>query len=130
MKQRTTISEIAAQLGVSPSTVSRALHNSPTISAQRKAEVWKLAESLGLRIEKPSGNQARHCSGIIACVVPSISHPFFVDIIENLKVFAPSGDMIFCFAVPTPRQPSSTLSWKISSKSAWMVLCSSLPVLT
>lgn len=85
MKQRTTISEIAAQLGVSPSTVSRALHNSPTISAQRKAEVWKLAESLGLRIEKPSGNQARHCSGIIACVVPSISHPFFVDIIEKLE---------------------------------------------
>jgi len=85
MKQRTTISEMAAQLGVSPSTVSRALHNSPTISAQRKAEVWKLAESLGLKVVRPAKSEATHCSGIIACVVPSISHPFFVDIIEKLE---------------------------------------------
>ena len=44
---RPTITTVATQAGVSISTVSRALHNNPLVSAKTRAEIHKIAASIG-----------------------------------------------------------------------------------
>lgn len=85
MSSRATIADIAKELGISPSTVSRALRDHPAISKTRKLEVRAAARAMGF--EPPASSFARTPArgSLIGCVVPSISHPFFADIIEKLE---------------------------------------------
>jgi LacI family transcriptional regulator len=85
MNSRVTIADIAKELGISPSTVSRALRDNPAISKSRRIEVRAAAETLGFDLPAGAPAQKAQREWLIGCVVPSISHPFFADIIERLE---------------------------------------------
>jgi LacI family transcriptional regulator len=89
MSQRPTIADIARGLGVSPSTVSRALRDHPGISDARKQEVRAAAEAAGLDLRAgPPESRA----GLVGCVVPGISHPFFAQVVEMLELVCAQSD--------------------------------------
>lgn len=84
-KSRTTITEIAQQLGVSPSTVSRSLNNNPAISKKTKREVVKLAKKLNYQPNLLALNLLKKKTNTIGVIVPEITSYFFSSIISGIQ---------------------------------------------
>jgi LacI family transcriptional regulator len=72
-----TIKDIARELGISKSTVSRALHNSTDINADTKKRVIETAERLNYVPNPMAVSLLKSRSYSIGVIVPDISNPFF-----------------------------------------------------
>jgi len=59
MQRRPTSFDIAALAGVSQPTVSRALNNSPSVSAETRARVLAAAEQLNYKVDKNASGLRR-----------------------------------------------------------------------
>ena len=83
-----TITDIAKKLGISPSTVSRALSNHPDIKDETKKLVKKIAEESNY-IPNPIAQslKSRHTS-VIGVIVPEIKHDFFSSAISGIEEIA------------------------------------------
>ncbi|MFC5410817.1 LacI family DNA-binding transcriptional regulator [Larkinella bovis] len=88
MKDVITIKEIARQLNVSPSTVSRALQNHPRISAQTRDAVHALADQLKYSPSTIARNLQRGRTGVIGMVLPEIRENFFSEVINGVEELA------------------------------------------
>ena len=75
MKRTTRLNEIATSLGVSASTVSRALRRPEMVREQTRLEIIKAAEMAGYEAPMPSPLRTR--TGTIGLVVPDLENPFF-----------------------------------------------------
>ncbi len=73
-KARYTIRDIAAMAGVSRSTVSLALNDSPKINSATKAHIMELIERVGYRPNQTARNLVRQSSGIVCVILPKIEH--------------------------------------------------------
>lgn len=83
-----TIKDIAKQLGISPSTVSRALKDHPDISAHTKNKVKTLAKELKYRPNAVALSLQSNKSNIIGIIVPQIVHHFFSSVISGIEKYA------------------------------------------
>lgn len=83
-----TIKDIARELGVSPSTVSRSLKDHPDISPATKKQVKELVEKLKYRPNAVALSLRSRKSNIIAVVVPEIVHHFFSSVISGIEEVA------------------------------------------
>lgn len=72
-----TLDDIAQLAGVSKSTVSRALNNSPLISQETKERIQAIAQEYHFRINVPARNLRLQQSRIVAFVVPTYYPEFF-----------------------------------------------------
>ena len=79
-----TIKDIAQEVGVSPSTVSRALSDSPLISTTTKERVRAVAERLGYEPNELARALVKGSSGAVGLIVPDITNPFFADIARGV----------------------------------------------
>ena len=80
-----TLKDLAQKLGLSISTVSRALQNNPIINDKTRKRVNKLAKDLGYYpdvLAKSLKNQKTFTIGVI---VPEISHFFFSSVIDGIE---------------------------------------------
>lgn len=84
-KSRTTITEIANQLGISPSTVSRSLNNHPAISIKTKKAVLKLAKKLNYQPNLLALNLLKKRTNTIGVIVPEITSYFFSSVINGIQ---------------------------------------------
>ncbi|MCK4921638.1 MAG: LacI family DNA-binding transcriptional regulator [Bacteroidales bacterium] len=84
-KARTTITDIANKLGVSPSTVSRALNNHPAISDKTRKAVVKLAQKLNYQPNLLALNLLKKKTNTIGVIVPEITSHFFSSIINGIQ---------------------------------------------
>ncbi|MDP4207073.1 MAG: LacI family DNA-binding transcriptional regulator [Bacteroidota bacterium] len=73
---RITIKQLAERLNLSPSTVSRALHNHPSIGKKTCDEVQKLANSLGYFPNSLASNLRRNKTNLIGVLIPRIDRTF------------------------------------------------------
>lgn len=80
-----TIKDIARQLGVSASTVSRALRNEKNISPDTKASIIELANSLGYKPNTNAINLRQQKTHIIGIIVPEMVTSFFITIINEIQ---------------------------------------------
>lgn len=80
-----TIKDIAKQLGVSPSTVSRALKDHPDISASTKKAINDLAKKLNYSPDPIALSLKSRKSNIIGVIVPEIVHYFFSTVIHGIE---------------------------------------------
>lgn len=80
-----TLSEVAAQAGVSPATASRALTGKPRVSRETVARVRAVAESLGYRANPAARTLREGSSGLIGMVVPVIGIPFFAQLVDAIE---------------------------------------------
>ncbi len=84
-KSRTTITEIARELNISPSTVSRALNNHPAISAKTREAVIELAKKRNYLPNLLALNLLKKRTNTIGVIVPEITSYFFSSIISGIQ---------------------------------------------
>lgn len=85
---RATIKDIAEQLGISASTVSRALKNHPDISEKTKEQVTNLAKELKYRPNPIALNLRKSENKTIGIIIPQIVHYFFSSVISGIEDYA------------------------------------------
>ncbi len=84
-KGRVTITDIARELNISPSTVSRALNDNPAIKKETKERVRTLAEKLGYQPNFLALSLLQKKSYTIGVIVPEITSHFFSAIITGIQ---------------------------------------------
>jgi len=84
-KKLPTIKEIAKQLNISVSTVSRALHDHPSIGLRTKMRVQQLAEELGYEPNQAAISFKQRKSFTIGVVLPNLKEEFFSNAISGIE---------------------------------------------
>lgn len=80
-----TIKDIARELGISPSTVSRALKDHPDISTETKKVVHALAEKLNYQPNIVALNLRQKKTNTIGVIIPELVHFFFSTVISGIE---------------------------------------------
>lgn len=84
-KRHITIHDIARELGISASTVSRALNNNPRISAATRDKVQKMAASWGYLPNVMASSLRKGKGNTVGVIVPNINRSFFSNIIGGIE---------------------------------------------
>jgi LacI family repressor for deo operon, udp, cdd, tsx, nupC, and nupG len=84
----TTIKEIAAKLNVSVSTVSRALHNHPSIGISTQQKIQKLAEELNYEPNQNAIFFQKGKTSTIGLILPELSEAFFSSAVSAIEELA------------------------------------------
>jgi len=82
------INDIAKALGISPSTVSRALKDHPDISTETKKLVQQYAAEVNYRPNALALSLKKQRSNTLGLVIPEIVHHFFSSIISGIEELA------------------------------------------
>lgn len=80
-----TIKDIARTLGISPSTVSRALKDHPDISPETKQLVQEFAQKVNYRPNALALGLRKSKTNTIGVVIPEIVHHFFSSVISGIE---------------------------------------------
>ncbi len=80
-----TIKDIARRLEISSSTVSRALHDHPDISADTKQKVMSLAQELDYHPNSIAQSLKSMRTNTIGVIVPEIKHDFFAFVLDGIE---------------------------------------------
>ncbi|HEX8061080.1 MAG TPA: LacI family DNA-binding transcriptional regulator [Cyclobacteriaceae bacterium] len=80
-----TIKDIARELGISPSTVSRALKDHPDISAETKKAVNELADKLNYQPNIVALSLRQKKTNTIGVIIPEIVNTFFSTVISGIE---------------------------------------------
>ncbi len=108
---------MAKQLNVSPSTISRALMNHPSIGKKTTSEVQKLAKKLGYYPNTVASNLRRNKTNIIGVIIPRIDRYFQSSAISGIEeVASKAGYFVNIF--------QSNNSYEREKENARMVLAS------
>jgi LacI family transcriptional regulator len=83
-----TIKDLARELGVSPSTISRALSDHPDISPATKRRVAEAAEKHHYHPNQIAQSLQKKRSSTIGVIVPEIRHNFFSTVISGIEEVA------------------------------------------
>ncbi len=86
--QNVTIKTIAKELGISVSTVSRALQNNTRIGEKTRKEVKKMAEKLQYVPNPIALNLQRSRTNTLGLVVPTLSEEFFSHVVSGVEKVA------------------------------------------
>jgi LacI family transcriptional regulator len=87
-KRRTTIHDIAKNLDITASTVSRALHDHPRISKATKKAVLKAAEKLHYQPNHIAAALRNGKSKVIGIIVPTADRSFFSSVVRGIEEIA------------------------------------------
>lgn len=91
-KRRVTITDIAQELGITPSTVSRALAGSSRVRSDTRQRVLKTATAMGYQPNVLASSLRSGNSLTIGMVVPRINRNFFSHVISGVEaVLNPAG---------------------------------------
>ncbi len=83
-----TIKDIARELGVSPSTVSRALKDHPDISEETRRQVKELAGRMKYKPNAIALSLKNRKSNVVGVIIPQIVHYFFSSVISGIEEVA------------------------------------------
>jgi LacI family transcriptional regulator len=88
MKRKITLKQIARELDVSISTVSKALRNSPEISEDTKQKVQAFAKLYNYRPNNIALSLKNRKTNTIGIIIPEIVHHFFSKVIRGVELVA------------------------------------------
>jgi LacI family transcriptional regulator len=87
-----TISDIAKELGVTPSTVSRALSNSPRVNEKTRKKIQSAAQKMGYHQNVMAASLRKGTSGSIGMILPRINRHFFSNVVSGVeRIVNPAG---------------------------------------
>ncbi len=91
MKEKATSFDIAHMAGVSQSTVSRALSNSPLVNKETRERIQRIARELNYKVDKNASNLRKQKSSTIALLLfedptsdDSMINPFFLSMLGSI----------------------------------------------
>ncbi|WP_408007000.1 LacI family DNA-binding transcriptional regulator [Pseudalkalibacillus sp. A8] len=93
-----TIADVANHAGLSRATVSRVINNRPYVSEEKKKLVRNAMDELGYYPNSSAQRLRNQKTNIIAVLVPRLTNPFFINIIEGIeKIATESGlQLLIC----------------------------------
>lgn len=86
--KRISIYDLASELGLSISTISRALNNASDVSETTKAQVWELANRLGYQVNNMAAALRSGRSNMLGVIVPHINGAFFPAVVHGIERLA------------------------------------------
>lgn len=87
-QRRTSLKEMAEQLGVSIATVSRALRNSHEVGEEMRIRIQQLAKQLNYRPNPFAQNLRRNKPKVIGVLVPDLATHYYAAVLEGIEDFA------------------------------------------
>lgn len=98
MKAHITIKDLARELNISPSTISRALKDHPDISPETKRVVKALAEKLNYRPNLIAQGLRKSKTNTIGVIIPEFIHFFFSTIVSGIEdvAYSKGYNVILC----------------------------------
>ena len=98
MKHTVTLKDLARELNISTSTVSRALKDNPEISTSTRARVQKLAKELNYEPNALALSLRHSKTNTIGVILPKLVHFFFSTVISGIEDIAYSNgyNIIIC----------------------------------
>ncbi len=113
-----TIKDIARELNVSSSTVSRALKDYPGISDETKRKVKELAEKLNYRPNAVALSLRKSKSFTIGVIIPEVVHFFFSTVISGIEEIAykKGYNVILCQTNEKLEREKSSLETMLSNQ--------------
>lgn len=97
-KRKVSITEVAKQFSVSPSTVSRALNNQPGVGEDLRAQIIAYSQGIGYMPNTATKNISTGKLNIIAMIVGDIRNPFYADLVFAVqKKLAEHGYLLSVF---------------------------------
>ena len=84
-QRRTSLKDIAQQLGVSIATVSRALHGSPEIGQEMQQKVQALAKELNYRPNPFAQSLRKEAPRVIGVVVPNLVTHYYAAVLDGIE---------------------------------------------
>lgn len=98
MARKYTITDVAADLGVSCSTVSRALSNSQGVSEKVRKRIIEYAKEIGYEPNSKSHQKEEEGNRVIALIIGDIRNPFYAELAFYIqKSFNENGYMVMLF---------------------------------
>lgn len=85
MSNNVTLKQIAAELGISAMTVSRALNNHENVDEKTRERVLKKARSMGYTPNHIAKSLVSKRTYTIGVVIPEISHTFFAQVVSGIE---------------------------------------------
>jgi LacI family transcriptional regulator len=82
--RKTTIKDVALRAGVNPSTVSRALNDSPEISDELKQKIKTIADQIGYKTNLMAKNLRLRRSSVIALIIPEMVAYFIPSVLQGI----------------------------------------------
>lgn len=86
MSRRPTIIDVAREAGVSKSTVSLVLQNSPTVRDATRTQVRKAMARIGYVYNRAAANMRMSNAGLIGVVINDLRNPFFTEFATSLQM--------------------------------------------
>lgn len=80
-----TLKDVAAETGLTVSTVSRVLNNRGYISEEARAKVYEAMKKLNYQPNEVARSLSKQKSNTIGVIVPHIEHPYFAKLISRLE---------------------------------------------
>ncbi|MFW6120626.1 MAG: LacI family DNA-binding transcriptional regulator [Petrotogales bacterium] len=113
---RPTLTEIAKELGIAVSTVSRALNRKEGVSEELREKVLNKALKMGYIDEIP--NIVQQSQNIIGVIVPNIQNPFFLTFLKGIEtvLFRMNHTFIVCNTDENIVKERVYLKWLLESK--------------
>jgi DNA-binding LacI/PurR family transcriptional regulator len=125
MAHMVTIKDIARELGVSPSTVSRALKDHPDISPATKKQVRDLVDKMKYKPNAIALSLRSQKTNVISVIVPQIVHHFFSSVISGIEEVAQAnGYNVMIFQSNERFEREMAITQEIESNRAEGVLVS------
>ena len=85
VRKRTSLKDLAKELGVSIATVSRALRNSPEIGKEMQEKVKTLAKQLNYRPNPFARSLRREAPKVIGVVVPNLVTHYYAAVLDGIE---------------------------------------------
>lgn len=122
----TTMKRIAADLGVSITTVSKVLNNHADIGATTRARVLARVEELGYRPNAVARSLSLRRTNTLGVVIPDLMHSFFVEVVAGIETVASARGygLLLCSSTENPRKERSELEMLRSRQVDGIVLAS------
>lgn len=99
MAHNITYADIAKKLGISVSTVSRAMNNSREVSEKTRAAVMEEVARLNYTPNETARNLALKTNNTVAAIVPDIMNPYYSEIIKGLEAIFVQNDIALLLCI-------------------------------
>jgi len=126
-----TIDDVAKVVGVSPSTVSRALSRPDMVSRATRERIVDAAQQLGYPVDSPRAPRPRSAQ-MIALLIPDLLHPFYTTIARGVQDVAEQYEhqVLFYNTAADVERENRMLEQALQQKAQGLLLVPSTPDLS